>query len=143
MKQNTPLALMEQVIMIAVFALAAALCLQAFALAERISRENEDRDKAVILAQNAAEVCIAGGGDPTFLIEKLGGAAMGQGWTALFKENLKEAGSDREGSYRVVLSRERTDYPGLGLANVCVYGAASGKLLFQIPTAWQEDESRG
>ena len=113
-----------------------------FALAERISRENEDRDKAVILAQNAAEVCIAGG-DPTFLIEKLGGAAMGQGWTALFKEDLKEAGSDREGSYRVVISRERTDCPGLGLANVCVYGAASGKLLFQIPTAWQEDESRG
>ena len=141
MKQKAPLALLEQMIMIAVFAVAAALCLQAFALAERISRENEDRDKAVILAQNAAEVCTAAAGDQALLIEKLGGAAMGQGWTALFGEDLKEA--DTEGAYRVVVSRERADHPGLGLANVCVYGAASGKLLFQIPTAWQEDEMLG
>ena len=56
MKQKVPLALMEQVIMIAVFAVSAALCLEAFAMAERVSRENEDRDNAVRLAQNAAEI---------------------------------------------------------------------------------------
>ena len=141
MRHKAPLALMEQVVMIAVFAVSAALCLQAFALAERISRENEDRDKAVILAQNAAEVCTAAGGDWMLLAEKLGGAAMGQGWTALFKEDLKEA--DTEGTYRVVVSREITDCPGLGLANVCVYEGESGTLLFRLPAAWQEDENCG
>ena len=38
MRSKAPLALMEQMVMVLVFALAAALCLQAFALADRISR---------------------------------------------------------------------------------------------------------
>ena len=39
MRSKAPLALMEQMVMVLVFALAAALCLQAFALADRISRQ--------------------------------------------------------------------------------------------------------
>ena len=61
MKNKAPLALMELTIMLAVFALAAALCLQAFSTAERISRESETLDRAVLLAQNAAEELKSGG----------------------------------------------------------------------------------
>ena len=46
MRSKAPLALMEQMVMVLVFALAAALCLQAFALADRISRQNAERDQA-------------------------------------------------------------------------------------------------
>ena len=142
MKQKVPLALMEQVIMIAVFAVSAALCLEAFAMAERVSRENEDRDNAVRLAQNAAEACIASRGDWDRLTLHLGGTA-GEEWTALFARDLKETDDDKEGAYRVVVSREDTACPGLGRAGVCVYGAESGTLLFQLPAAWQEDEMLG
>ena len=50
MKSKAPLALMEQIIMVLVFALAAALCLRTFALSDRMSREGELRDGAVLLA---------------------------------------------------------------------------------------------
>ena len=39
MRSKAPLALVEQTLMILVFALAAALCLQAFVRADRLSRE--------------------------------------------------------------------------------------------------------
>ena len=82
MKSKAPLALMEQMVMVLIFALAAALCLQAFALSDRMSRGSELRDGAVILAQNAAEVCKAGGGDWELLEQMLGGEAIQNGWSA-------------------------------------------------------------
>ena len=62
MKQKTSLLLMEQLVMILVFALAAALCLQIFAKADAISQETARRDRAVVLARNAAELLKATGG---------------------------------------------------------------------------------
>ena len=56
MRSKAPLALMEQLVMVLVFALAAALCVQVFVLSSRTSRWNESRDRAVVEAQNAAEL---------------------------------------------------------------------------------------
>ena len=56
MKSKAPLVLMEQIIMLLVFALAAAICLQAFIKADALSSANANRDKAVILAQSTAEL---------------------------------------------------------------------------------------
>ena len=55
MKSKAPLALMEQMVMLLVFALAAALCLQAFVQSDRLSRESEARDHAAVLCQSVAE----------------------------------------------------------------------------------------
>ena len=51
MKSKAPLALMEQMVMLLVFALAAALCLQAFVQSDRLSRESEARAHAAVLCQ--------------------------------------------------------------------------------------------
>ena len=56
MKSKATLFLMEQLVMILVFALAAALCLGVFARADAMSRQLARRDEAVILARNAAEL---------------------------------------------------------------------------------------
>ena len=56
MRGRSPLVLMEQVIMLAVFALAAALCLRVFVLSDQLSRQGEIRDQALLQAQSAAEV---------------------------------------------------------------------------------------
>ena len=55
MKSKAPLVLMEQLVMVLVFALSAAVCLQVFALSGSLSRTCEARDRAAVIAQNAAE----------------------------------------------------------------------------------------
>ena len=60
MKSKAPLVLIEQVIMIVVFALTAAICLRMFTMAEVLSVRYEATDRAVLEAQNAAEAWKAG-----------------------------------------------------------------------------------
>ena len=81
MKSRAPLALMEQMVMLLVFALAAALCLQAFVRSDNISRQSEARDRAAMLVQSAAEAIQSYGGDACDAFagaaELLGGEAAG------------------------------------------------------------------
>ena len=56
MTSKTTLSLIEQIIMILVFALAAAICLSIFVYSNNLSKDNEIRDVAVLEARNAAEV---------------------------------------------------------------------------------------
>ncbi len=60
---KTPLFLMEIVIMLLVFSLSAAVCLQIFVGARGISEESRRLDRAVLEAQTAAEYWKATGGD--------------------------------------------------------------------------------
>ena len=56
MRSKAPLVLMEQVIMVLVFALAAAVCVRMFALSEQISKASAEQNQATLAAQNAAEI---------------------------------------------------------------------------------------
>ena len=60
---KTPLFLMELLIMLLVFSISAAICLQVFAGARRISDESRKLDMAVMQAQVAAECWKATCGD--------------------------------------------------------------------------------
>jgi len=66
MRSKAPLMMIEQMVMLLVFALAAVLCLQAFTLSQNISQQNVYRDRLVIEAQNAAEAMKSGHGDTYF-----------------------------------------------------------------------------
>ena len=87
MKSRAPLALMEQTVMVLVFALAAALCLRAFVLADGISRQVEATDHAVLWAESAADTLKARKGDLAQAAAELGGKLDGQRWTILLDEN--------------------------------------------------------
>ena len=143
MRSKAPLALMEQMEMVLIFALAAALCLQAFALSDRLSRESEARDGAVVLAQNAAEICKHSRGDFAQLERTLGGEALGYNWTILYGETLEPVTSAAEAVYEVVVRPEAAEVSGLGRATVSVFELSDGKLLFQIPVGWQEVTCHG
>ena len=80
MKSKAPLLLMEQMVMLVVFALAAALCVQAFVRSDAASARNEARDEAVVLCQNAAEAVRHSGGNFNEAAEKVG-LEFGQGST--------------------------------------------------------------
>lgn len=80
MKNKSALTLMELLIMLLVFALAAALCLQAFAAADRISEHSAALDRAVLEAQNAAETLKNCGGDYESAANLYGGTWDGGSW---------------------------------------------------------------
>lgn len=112
MKSKASLLLMEQLLMILVFSVAAALCLQVFAKARFLSEETVRRDQSVILARNAAELLKAAGGDTE--------AA----------ENLGEDG------YQVAVIPCPSRYPGLACAEIQV--SYEDQVLFSLETGWQE-----
>ena len=112
MKSKASLQLMEQLVMILVFAVAAALCLQVFARSREISLETARRDQAVALGRNAAELLKATGGDEE--------AA----------ENLSRDG------YCIEVTPQISTQPGLAIAEIRVL--FEGELLFRLDTGWQE-----
>ena len=54
---------MELLVMIAVFALVAAVCVQAFVYADRLSRTQTAKAQGALIMQNAAELLKSTGGD--------------------------------------------------------------------------------
>ena len=62
-RSKTPLFLMELIIMLLVFSISAAVCLQVFSGAKKISEESRKLDAAVMQAQTIAECWKASHGD--------------------------------------------------------------------------------
>ena len=132
MKNKAPLSLMEQVVMLLVFALAAALCLQIFVLSGQMSKGLAEQDKAVIAVQNAAETVKICGGDAAEYSEKLGGAMDGDTVTVRYDADWQNS---PQGEYRIVI--ERTVQGLLGSAEISAQDEA-GKEIFAVTAAWQE-----
>ncbi len=138
MRNKAPLALMEQMVMLLVFALAAALCLQAFVQSDRLSRESAARDRAITLCQNAAELVRHRGGDLAAAAEKLGGACTGEELCAGYDKDWTV--SDVQScTYRLTVRLVDSGVEGLGRARISVVEEASENRLFELETAWQED----
>lgn len=112
MKHKTSLLLVEQLVMILVFAVAAALCLQVFAKSRDISEETAHRDTAVVLARNAAERLKATDG------------------------NLQAAEAFSRDGYKVTVVSLPSSIPGLAQAEIAV--TFEEEKLFSLETGWQE-----
>lgn len=138
MRSKAPLALMEQLIMVLVFALAAALCLRAFVGADGLSREKELRDRALTEAQSMAEMTKACAGDLALAAADLGGRQEEGRWVRLFDGNwgLTEREELADCRVEVVL---QTGEAGLGRAQVSAWEAGTEEPLFTFPVAWQEE----
>lgn len=121
MKDKAPLSLMELGIMVLVFAVTAALCLKAFALADTRSRSLLQQEEALLLAQSAAETVKHCDGD-------LAEAA------ALLEDSLLQA---QQNGLQLVIAPEAAALSGFGKASVRVLDGA-GQELVCLPAAWQE-----
>lgn len=132
MKSKAPLLLMEQMVMLLVFALAAAICLQSFVLSDRLSRRGEARDRGVTLAQTAAETIRHQGGAPESALEQAAPSLGGR----------YEAGqltvTEGEGDETITLTAqaEESGIPGLSKAALLVEW--EGETVFELTVAWQE-----
>lgn len=143
MRSKAPLALMEQAVMILVFALAAVLCLRMFVWSDTASERGADRDMAVLRVQSAAEL-IKSEGKSGFGEEEalkavsslLGGSYTdGEGFTVGYGSDWNAAEGDAE--YVLKASPKNSETKGLAEAVVGVYGT-DGEALFEITVAWQK-----
>ncbi len=122
MRSKTPLFLIELTIMLLVFAVATALCLNAFSKAELISLENEKRDIAVVKAQNVAEKLKYYGS-----YEPLGAYHDGEKWVL------------EDGSLTIHIFECNTASPLCKKADIIVN--ESGEELFSLTAAYQVEVS--
>ena len=136
MRSKTPLALMEQVIMVLVFALAAALCLRAFVYADTVSRDCEERDRAVMAAQTTAEALKLCRGDFA-KAERMAEAALED-------VDIVFAGSDYElrSGFAIAVTPAESGIEGLGCAEITALGA-NGETILTLTVAWQEVSGNG
>ena len=115
MKNKAVLSLIEEIAMVLVFAIAAAICLRVFVHANTLSRNLELTDSAYILARNTAEV-----------IKNTSGKVLDGGTIEQSEENglqLKVIEKDSGSSH-------------LASAVISVYN--DEKLLCEIPVNWQK-----
>lgn len=147
MRSKTPLVLMEQAVMVLVFALAAALCLQVFALADRSSRHNEAVDRAVQVCQSAAETLKAAGGDVAHAQQaaaaRMGGAVEEDLWYVLYNEDWKPVGGVEDASYALYVRGAAAQTDGPVKADVWAESCEDGVPLFSLTVAWQEVGGNG
>ncbi len=128
-KSKAPLALMEQIIMIFVFALAAAVCLQAFVYSNNLSVQGEKENNAASHAQEVMECCKTYFGDFDKVLEELEGERTPDGLRIFYEEDDMTV---------VLLLKEKTDY--LEKASVCVQDK-EGQKIFAMEGAWQKGVS--
>ena len=142
MRSRSPLALMEQVVMVLVFALAAALCLQVFVLSDQTSRRNEAIDRAVTECQNAAETLKAAGGDTAHAqqtaAEQMGGTVEQGLWYLFYNEDWVPVDGNPDASYGLYAQGIPSEIEGLVQAKVWVTEEENGEELFSLSVSWQE-----
>ena len=136
MRRRT-LLLMEQLLMTLVFALAAALCLRAFALADSLSHRAETRDFVLRQAQNMTELCRADRGDLAAAAAAYGGSWNGSVWRCGWDADGNLVEGDAACWVEVTLLPEEGL---LGRAQVRA-GSAKDGLLSEFPAAWQREET--
>jgi len=138
-KSKAPLVMLEQMVMLLVFALAAALCLQAFVKSDAASRESEARDRAANLCQSMAEEMRLNGGRAP----EAASAVLGDGWqcsTGQFSvplnEDMTPAALDADAPYRLEVCASDNQAPGLDGAGIQV-STPDGETLFSLEVLWQ------
>ena len=124
MKNKTFLPMIEQMIMILIFALAAAFCLQGFATASRISKRQAVLTEAVGTVQNTAEILKSSHGDFELASELLNGS--------LTAEGLQISADD----YVVIVHTAAKEHDFLSSAKIEVMYDA--ETLYELTVSWQE-----
>lgn len=129
-KSKTTLTLMEQIIMILVFAVAAAVSLRVFVYADSRSERNVVNDVAVNESRNAAEVLKSTGGDFARTAELLGAKETERG--------MEKALVSEYGDFLLSIERQESTSALLGIARVTVKNVTAGTEVYSITVKWQE-----
>lgn len=143
MKSKASLTLMEQLIMLLVFALAAAVCLRAFVWADTHSAQIETTDRAVLLAQSAAEAIKGSGGDVQNALSSAADilGAKYDGKVLQINYDSSWNPTNENPVYRLTAKGVDSGLDELCKAGICVCEADSKEVIFALETAWQMEVS--
>lgn len=136
MKSKAPLAMMEQLVMVLVFALAAALCLQTFVLSGKISKKTEAKNRAVTEVQNAAEI-MKNGGFSKYL-ERYAPKQTEDESVSFFTKDWEITGEENQAEYKLTVSYTESVDLSLWKADIAI-ATVSGEELIRIPVAGQTE----
>lgn len=139
MRSKAPLALIEQAVMLVVFALSAVLCLKAFVWADLRSAENAQADRALLQVQSAAETLKNCRGNCPAAAEVMGGTWDGMRWSIRYDENWNE--TDGEAVYLLLATPGSGTEKYLGTAQVEVLKGETSLALLTVN--WQEVGEHG
>ena len=147
MKSRAPLILMEQMVMLLVFALAAALCMQAFVKSDQMSQRSQDRDRALTQVQAVAETVRHCRGDMALAAELLElpypySPEEPTLWVH-YDENWNcvgvGPGCGMDVAYSLAARPVDAGADGLGKARIEAVSAADETVIFALDVAWQEE----
>ncbi len=137
MKNKAVLPLLEQLCMIAFFAVAAALCLRGFVLANSISENRQIKDRAVVEAQNAAEVIKAVRYDADAASALMPFVKTDDSSLCIYyDDNWENTDDPQKVCFTLCVNRTESNEVGLGTAEVTVLHR--DKTVFSITASWQE-----
>lgn len=139
MKNKAPLVLMEQLVMVLVFALAAALCVQAFVLADKQSRQMEVQSRALQETQNVVETLKSCGGDYHETARLCQGVWDGTTLQIFYSQDWQPEQGE-SAVYTLTVAPEKSEYELLGRAEATL-SDRDGTLLCTLSAAWQEVSS--
>ncbi|MCL2498170.1 MAG: hypothetical protein FWF06_06120 [Symbiobacteriaceae bacterium] len=128
--------LMEQLVVIGIFAICAATCVRIFVGSYLMATESRDLKNAIILAENISECFKAVGGDAEQAASLLGAVALaGDREIRLYFDATLAPCPPATASYLVVLQEEtRADTPYTKVATLTVY-KNDGSVLIFFPVA--------
>lgn len=141
MRSRAKLVMIEQIIMILVFALATTVCVRMFVLSERISKESEDADKAVLVAQNVAE-CLKRDGITAYRQNKDVIPEAEDEWVTYYDSGWNLTGTKADGGFCLKVQELQSENEFLWQARITV-GRVNGKEMFCIPVAGQREDGGG
>lgn len=136
MKSKAPLVMMEQIIMVLVFAIASAVCLQTFVLSEKLSEQTELENLAVLQAQNAAEQLKALGPEQFLLTWEA--TPVKDGWQIFLDADGKKTDYTERTAYYLELCPQEETLETFWNIHVRIT-KKDGTELFCIPVAGQRE----
>jgi len=118
-RSRSTLFLIEQLIVVAVFAICSAACVRILASAFITARESRDKSYAVLAAESAAESFKATAGDlgrTAVMLGAASGYSDADGTVTVFYDRQWHACGSREANYRLRLVSAKPETPGLPLS---------------------------
>lgn len=137
MKNKAFLPLLEQIIMIGFFAVIATICLQGIALANRISDDHARNDRAVLAAQNIAEVLKSTCGDIESAAAILSGNAQTDSLTVFYDASGKTVTQGDPNGFIGVARITESSHPLLGNASIQII--YEDEVIYSLTVGWQKD----
>ncbi len=137
MKRKASLVLVELLIMLAVFAVAASLCLRAFVWSDNQAKQSAVADFALMQTQNVAETLKHYRGDYSTAAQTYGGQWDGNAWRISYDDDWGI--NEETQTYSLCVLPISGEISGLGRARLTLVDR-EGSVLTDLYVSWQEVE---